>query len=47
MDDICVTYIDDEHGGNYDYDDNTGDDHKNNNNIYVYLSAYGNVRTGP
>ena len=30
MDEIYVTYVDDEHVDNYDYDDNTDDDHDNN-----------------
>ena len=28
-----VTYVDDEHVDNHDYDDNTDDDHDNNNDI--------------
>ena len=34
MDDIYVTYVDDEHNDNHDYDDNTDDDHENINDIY-------------
>ena len=34
MDDIYVTYADDEHVDNHDYDDNTDDDHDNNNDLY-------------
>ena len=33
MDEIYVTYVDDEHVDNHDYDDNTHDDHDNNNDI--------------
>ena len=35
MDEIYVTYVDDEHVHNHDYDDTTDDDHNNNNDIYV------------
>ena len=35
MDEIYVTYVDDEHVDNHDYDDTTDDDHDNNNDIYV------------
>ena len=31
MDEIYVTYVDDEHVDNHDYDDTTDDDHDNNN----------------
>ena len=34
MDEIYVTYVDDEHVDNHDYDDNTDADHDNNNDIY-------------
>ena len=34
MDEMYVTYVDDEHGDNHDYDDNTDDDHDNNYDIY-------------
>ena len=30
MDEVYVTYVDDEHVDNHDYDDNTDDDHDNN-----------------
>ena len=33
MGEIYVTYVDDEHVDNHDYDDNTDDDHDNNNDI--------------
>ena len=35
MDEIYVTYVDDEHVDNHDYDDNTGYDHGSNNDINV------------
>ena len=35
MDEIYVTYVDDEHVDNHSYDDNTDDDHDNNNDINV------------
>ena len=35
MDEIYVTYVDDEHVDNHDYDDTTDDDHDNSNDIYV------------
>ena len=38
MDEIYVTYVDDEHVDNHDYDDNTDDDHDNNNDIYGHIS---------
>ena len=38
MDEIYVTYVDDEHVDNHDYDDNTDDDHDNNNDIYDDIS---------
>ena len=34
MDENYVTYVDDEHNDNHDYDDNPDDDHDNNNDIY-------------
>ena len=34
MDESYVTYVDDEHNDNHDYDDNTDDDHDNINDIY-------------
>ena len=33
MDEFYVTYFDDEHGDNHDYDDTTDDDHDNNNGL--------------
>ena len=45
MDEIYVTYVDDEHVDNHDYDDTTDDDHDNNNDIYVSGPDPG--RTGP
>ena len=35
MDKIYVTYVDDEHVDNHDFDDTTDDDHDNINDIYV------------
>ena len=35
MDEIYVTYIDDEHVDDHEYDDTTDDDHDNNNDIYA------------
>ena len=35
MDEIYVTYVDDEHVDNHDYDDNTDDDHDISNDINV------------
>ena len=35
MDEIYVTYVDDEHVDNHDYDGNTDDDHDSNNDINV------------
>ena len=35
MEAIYVTYVDDEHVDNHDYDDNTDDDHDNNNDLYA------------
>ena len=34
MDEIYVTYVDDEHVDNHDYDDNTDDDHDHNYDLY-------------
>ena len=34
MDEIYVTYVDDEHVDNNEYDDNSDDDHDNNNDLY-------------
>ena len=42
MDEIYVTYVDDEHVDNHDYDDTTDDDHDNNNG----LAWSGPVRPG-
>ena len=47
MDEIYVTYVDDEHVDNHDYDDTTDDDHDNNNDIYVSGPDPGLTRTGP
>ena len=33
MDEIYVTYVNDEHVDNHDYDDNTDDDHDSNSDI--------------
>ena len=33
MGEIYVTYVDDEHVDNHDYDDTTDDDHDNNNGL--------------
>ena len=33
MDEIYVTYVDDEHVDSHDYDDTTDDDHDNNNGL--------------
>ena len=38
MDEIYVTYVDDEHVDNHDYDDNTDDDRDNNNDINGHKS---------
>ena len=38
MDENYVTYVDDEHVDNHDYDDNT-DDHDNNNDINGHISV--------
>ena len=35
MDEIYVTYVDDEHVNNHEYDDNTDDDHDKNNDLYA------------
>ena len=35
MDEIYVTYVDDEHVDNHDYGDNIDDHHDNNNDIYA------------
>ena len=46
MDEIYVTYVDDEHVDNHDYDDTTDDDHDNNNDIYVSGPDPDRTRTG-
>ena len=38
MDELLVTYVDDERVDNHDYDDNTDDDHDHNNAIYDDIS---------
>ena len=43
MDEIYVTYVDDEHVDNHDYDDNTDDDHDNNNDISTIYRWYNYV----
>ena len=35
MDETYVTYVDDEHVDNHDYDGTTDDDNDNNNDIYA------------
>ena len=35
MDEIYITYVDDGHVDNQDYEDNTDDDHDSNNDINV------------
>ena len=40
MDGIYVTYVDDEHVDNHDYDDNTDDDHDNNNDMPMIYRWY-------
>ena len=47
MDGIYVTYVDDEHVDNHDYDDTTDDDHDNHNDIYVSGPDPGRTRTRP
>ena len=47
MDESYVTYVDDEHNDNHDYDDNTDDDHDNNNDIYVSGLDPDRTRAGP
>ena len=37
MDEVYVTYVDDEHVGNHDYDESTDDDHGIINYIYIYM----------
>ena len=43
MDEFYVTYVDDEHVDNHDYDDNTDDDHDNNNDINVVHLKHGST----
>ena len=40
MDEIYVTYVDDEHVDNHDYDDNTDDDHDNKYDISMVYRWY-------
>ena len=40
MDEVYVTYVDDEHVDNHDYDDNTDDDLDNNNDISMIYRWY-------
>ena len=47
MDEIYVTYVDDEHVDNHDYDDTTDDDHDNKNDIYVSGPDPGRTQAGP
>ena len=47
MDEIYVTYADDEHVDNHDYDDTTDDDHDNNNDIYVSRPDPDRTQAGP
>ena len=47
MDEIYVTYVDDEHVDNHDYDDTTDDDHDNNNDICGHIATIIYFRTGP
>ena len=35
MDEVYVSYVDDEHADNYDYDDNTDDDHDDTNDLHI------------
>ena len=37
MDEAYVTYVDDKHIDNHDYDDNTEDDHDNDNDICGHI----------
>ena len=37
MDETYVTYVDDGHVDNHDYDDSTGDGHDHKNDIYGHL----------
>ena len=47
MDEIYVTYVDDEHVDNHDYDDTTDDDHDSNNDIYVSGPDPDRTQAGP
>ena len=49
MDEFYVTYVDDEHVDNHDYDDTTDDDHDNNNGLAWSgpVTPTGPVRTRP
>ena len=47
MDENYVTYVDDEHVDNHDYDDTTDDDHDNKNDIYISGPDPGWTRTRP
>ena len=38
MDEIYVTYFNDEHVDNHDYDENTDDDHANKDDINGHIS---------
>ena len=38
MDELYVTYVDDEHVEHHGYDDDTEDDLDNNNDIYGHIS---------
>ena len=38
MDEIYVTYADDQQVDNHDYDDNTNDEHDSYNDIYAHIS---------
>ena len=38
MDESYVTYVDDEHVDNHDYDETTDDDHDKSNDIYGHVS---------
>ena len=38
MEENYVTYVDDEHVDNQNYDDNTDDDHDSSKDIYLHIS---------
>ena len=44
MDEIYVTYVDDEHVDNHDYDDNTDDDQDNNKDISMIYRWYSYIK---